>query len=66
MFFYTGGDDVSCPKCGRKYDVEWNTEYGDPLVGEHKGKCPNCGAEIEFGVYHEYTQLNAEHDTSTH
>ena len=59
MFYLIGGhDDLICPACKHTYDVEWDTEYGDPLVGEHAAKCINCGAVIEFGVYYEYTQPN--------
>jgi hypothetical protein len=53
-----GGSDIQCPnkKCELKFDVDWNTEYGDPSFGEHTKDCPECGTVIEFGVYAEYTQ----------
>ncbi len=50
-----GGDDLLCPHCKAKISVEWETEYGDPLVGEHSSECPKCYKEFRWSVYHEYT-----------
>lgn len=55
-FHFDGGDDITCPCCKTKWDVDWDTEYGDPCVGEHFGNCPECGTRIEFGCYIQYTQ----------
>lgn len=41
---------LRCPHCQCGIDVEWTTEYGDPLPGDHSGRCPECGKEIEFNV----------------
>lgn len=43
-----GNADVKCPFCHCEIDVEWTTEYGDPLPGDHSGKCPECNKEFEF------------------
>lgn len=41
------GGDVQCPKCQKKYDVEWDTEYGQPLTGcSQEVSCPNCSTEF--------------------
>ena len=48
--------DVKCHECKQTFHVEWSTEYGEPLIGEHTVTCPKCGASISFGVYHQYTQ----------
>lgn len=48
--------DVRCPVCDCGFDVGWNTEYGDPGVGEHSAPCPKCRATIQFGCYTTYTQ----------
>ncbi len=55
MFFHIDiGDDLECPFCKEHFGIEWNTEYGDPLFGEHKTKCLNCKKEFGFNVYIEY------------
>lgn len=48
--------DVRCPACDCGFDVRWNTEYGDPVVGEHTAACPVCRVAIQFGCYTTYTQ----------
>jgi DNA-directed RNA polymerase subunit RPC12/RpoP len=58
LFHLVGGDDILCPKCRHTYDVDWDTEYGDPCVGEHFVDCPACGTRIVFGCYIQYTQSN--------
>ena len=50
-----GGSDIKCPHCEKSYDVDWDTEYGDPLVGEHEADCPECEKEFHFSVYHKYS-----------
>jgi DNA-directed RNA polymerase subunit RPC12/RpoP len=55
MFSLTyDGDSLKCPHCGTIFGVKWDTEYGDPLVGEHKSECIRCKKEFHFSVYHEY------------
>lgn len=63
--FIAGGDDVKCPKCKTQYDVDWHTEYGDPLVGEHTGECPNlqCGAFVSFECHIKYSQVEDQGTT---
>jgi hypothetical protein len=50
------GNDIKCLKCNTELRVEWYTEYGDPLIGCHTGKCPKCGSDVDFECYIQYTQ----------
>ena len=54
MFYPIKNDDtnchLNCPHCQCGIDIRWNTEYSDPVDGEHMGKCPGCGKEFEFNV----------------
>lgn len=50
------GGDLTCLHCKTEFDVVWDTEYGDPLFGEHETSCPNCDKEIYFVVSIVYTQ----------
>lgn len=43
-------EDFSCPKCSTKFQMSWSTEYGDPLDGTHKCKCPDCLSEFKVIV----------------
>jgi hypothetical protein len=54
FFLDCDGEDVTCPHCGAKWHVDWITEYGDPLLGEHDTECPRCHKPFSFSVYHEY------------
>ena len=50
-----GGGDVKCPHCQNDFNVEWDTEYGDALLGEHDDAiCPNCNKQFTLGVYYTY------------
>ena len=51
---YNGGD-VQCPHCQKGFAVEWDTEYGDSLVGEHETECLECNKSFNFSVYHQYS-----------
>ena len=42
------GDDIECPNCKSKLEIIWDTEYGDPDIGEYTGKCPKCNSNIDF------------------
>jgi len=48
--FTTSGCDVQCPHCFDMLDVEWDTEYGDPLDGAHHSRCPSCEGEFTMNV----------------
>jgi len=48
--------DVECKSCGQKFEVVWDTEYRDPLLGIHSCECPECKSNIRFEVYTKYTQ----------
>jgi predicted Zn finger-like uncharacterized protein len=52
-----GDRHIECPHCKGRFNVRWDTDCGDAVIGEHKVKCTKCGKEIEFGVYLEYTQV---------
>ena len=56
MFYLEGGNAITCPKCKKQWDVRWDTEYGDPIFGQHDAVCPSCGEKFTFGCYFEYTQ----------
>jgi hypothetical protein len=45
-----GGDDVQCPHCNRKFSIEWDTEYGDPLRGRSFEYCTNLSCLKKFIV----------------
>lgn len=47
---HDGGKDVQCPHCKREYSVEWDTEYGDPLVGISIRYCTNLDCLKKFAV----------------
>lgn len=42
--------DFWCPHCNKPIDVDWDTEYGDPLHGESIEKCPCCDMEFNLNV----------------
>lgn len=51
MFFTLESDssnDLKCPHCKQAYYVKWETEYGDPLTGEHNAWCPKCNKDFVF------------------
>ena len=50
------GDHITCPKCLTRYRVNWDTEYGDPLVGLHSATCLQCEEEFTFEVETSYLQ----------
>lgn len=50
---FDGG--MECPHCKTSIGVKWETEYGDPLIGEHEAECPQCEKKFNFSVFHEYT-----------
>lgn len=52
----SGQSDVKCPHCNQGYDLDWDTEYGEPSFGQHDATCPNCEKEFEFEVYIKYTK----------
>lgn len=57
----TGGSDFKCPECEAGLDVEWDTEYGDPLLGQHEWeKCPACDKRIGFECWTEYRALKQD------
>ena len=47
--------DITCKACNTSYDVKWETEYSDPLIGDHETVCPECRAAIKFSVAITYT-----------
>ena len=54
------GGDFKCPHCQTGLDViDWKTEYGDPLVGEHTTQCPECNGifELDVNVITTYTPI---------
>lgn len=53
---YCVDSDIRCPKCKMGYNVEWDTEYGEPMFGEHEATCPECDHVWKFEVYIEYSQ----------
>ena len=42
--------DLQCPWCQTAYSVNWQTEYGDVIFGQHDVECPNCGHEFIMRV----------------
>ena len=48
------GEGITCPHCKTKFGVEWDTEYGNPIIGEHEVDCLKCGKQFNFSVYNEY------------
>lgn len=42
--------DLECPGCNMTFDVEWYTEYGDPIFGKHNVTCPICGHKFVMDV----------------
>jgi transcription initiation factor IIE alpha subunit len=52
--FYLESDsypsDLQCPCCHTDYAVVWQTEYGDPIFGQHDTECPSCGLELVMRV----------------
>ena len=43
--------DIECPHCNKKWDVEWDTEYGDPLRGYSQTvECIDCRKKFSFTV----------------
>ena len=47
---YCGDSDLKCPHCAAELDVEWLTEYGDPIQGDKEERCPECSKDIQFYV----------------
>ena len=46
--------DIKCPHCGTTYEVEWDTEYGDPLYGTETTECWECEMEFKFSAEIKY------------
>jgi DNA-directed RNA polymerase subunit RPC12/RpoP len=42
--------DIKCPHCNDGFNVEWDTEYGDPTRGESIRFCPSCGKQFIMDV----------------
>ena len=47
---------VTCPECQEHFRIVWDTEYHDPIVGEHDAVCPVCRKAFRISCY---TQYNA-------
>ncbi len=45
----------NCPHCAAGLEIEWSTEYGEPMIGDHSDKCPKCEKPFSFSVRHEFT-----------
>ena len=45
---YNGGHNFICPCCQTPLKIEWDTEYGDPIIGEEDFECPDCGASTRI------------------
>jgi hypothetical protein len=43
-------EDLQCPHCQTHIEIEWTTEYGDPMPGDYNENCPECGKSISFNV----------------
>lgn len=57
-----GNGDFKCPECDTPILVEWDTEYGDPIIGQHTWeKCPECNKRIGFECLTEYRALKQVH-----
>ena len=41
LAFVQGGSDFNCPYCKTGHDLEWTTEYGEPLDGDYVIQCIN-------------------------
>lgn len=52
------GCEIVCPYCGQNHSITWDTEYGDPLYGDHTANCLKCDKEIHFTVYTQYSVIN--------
>ena len=44
---YNGGD-VQCPHCKKSFGIEWDTEYGDPLMNDQTTECLECKKTFTF------------------
>ena len=49
------GSDIKCPYCKYAFDVEWDTDYGIPVMGDHAVTCIECDRLINFHVETVYT-----------
>jgi hypothetical protein len=51
MFLLVGGGfDFQCPKCELWLEVEWFTEYGEPMDDNYEVSCPSCDAPFKLDV----------------
>jgi len=41
----------TCPHCLQVHDIEWNTEYGEPIEGCHNTTCLECNKTFSMEVY---------------
>lgn len=48
---YCYGAEVECPHCKKGWGVEWDTDDGQALPGDHDVRCPGCNKEFSFDVY---------------
>ena len=67
MFQLTSGCSIQCPLCKGYLDIEWLTEYGDPLYGEHEATCPSCNKNFNLVVditYATYEQTKTTYTVS--
>jgi hypothetical protein len=45
---------IKCPCCNAGYDIEWDTEYGDPMHGAEQAECYECETKFAFQVQQSY------------
>ena len=49
--------DIFCPHCQAGLDIRWETEYGDPQIGDHDVLCPACQNTMRLQVRIDYCAL---------
>ena len=55
QFHLVCGSDIKCPHCKYSFDIEWDTQYNIPVMGDHVADCPECDRLINFSVATVYT-----------
>ena len=53
--------DVRCPHCKAGYDIEWHTEYGEPLFYDVNSiTCDECDKVFYFEVEKKYSSWSKD------
>lgn len=51
---------IECPNCKQSINIDWNTEYNDPIPGDLSAFCPHCDKEFTLSTQIEVSYLTCK------